>query len=129
MAVLGIGIDVVDIPHFRRSLDRFGDRFVQRLFTPAEAAYAARSPRRRAERLAARFAAKEAVGKALGCGMTEGVRWTEIEVAHDARGCPLLRLHGVTAETATARGVRRSHLSLSHDGDVATAMVVLEDGP
>jgi holo-[acyl-carrier protein] synthase len=128
VTVLGIGIDVVDIPRFRRSLDEFGERFVLRLFTPAEADYAARSPRRRAERLAARFAAKEAVGKALGCGMTEGVRWTDIEVIHDARGCPTLALHGKTGETAARLGVARTHLSLSHDGDVATAMVVLEDG-
>lgn len=128
MAVLGIGIDVVDIPRFRRSLDQFGERFVLRLFTTAEAEYAARSPRRRAERLAARFAAKEAVGKALGCGMTEGVRWTEIEVIHDTRGCPTLTFHGKTGETTARLGVARSHLSLSHDGDVATAMVVLEDG-
>jgi len=129
VTVLGIGIDVVDLVRFRRTLEDLGDGFVKRIFTDDEAAYAERSKRRRAERLAARFAAKEALGKAIGSGMTEDVRWQEIEVVHEARGRPTLVLHGETGKTATELGVDRVHLSLSHDGDVAAAMVVLEGEP
>lgn len=129
MSVLGIGMDVVDLPRFRRTLERLGEPFVRRLFTDGEAAYADRSPRRRAERLAARFAAKEAFGKALGLGMTGRSQWREIEVEHDPRGRPLLVLHGETARHTEEFGVRHLHLSLSHDGEVAAAMVVLEGEP
>ncbi len=122
-------MDVVDLPRFRRTLDRLGEPFVRRLFTEGEAAYADRSPRRRAERLAARFAAKEAFGKAVGLGMTGRSQWKEIEVEHDNRGRPLLTLHGETSRAAEELGVTRLHLSLSHDGDVAAAMVVLEGDP
>ncbi len=128
MSIIGIGLDVVDLVRFRRTLDELGDRFVERTFTAAEAEYAARSPRRRAERLAARFAAKEALGKATGLGMTGQTSWRQIEVVHDNRGRPGLTLHGETAQTMAALGVQRVHLSLSHDGDVAAAVVVLE-GP
>jgi holo-[acyl-carrier protein] synthase len=126
MPVLGVGMDVVDLVRFRRTLDRLGEPFVRRLFTEAEAEYADRSPRRRAERLGARFAAKEAFGKAMGLGMTQSTRWREIEVGHDPRGRPLLHLHGNTERAAVERGITHMHLSLSHDGDVAAAVVVLE---
>ena len=126
MSVLGIGVDVVDLVRFRRTLDDLGDRFVERIFTTSEAAYAARSDRRYAERLAARFAAKEAFGKATGRGMTEATRWREIEVVHDARGRPGIELHGETRKFARGLGVTSIHLSLSHDGPVAEALVVLE---
>jgi holo-[acyl-carrier protein] synthase len=129
MPVLGVGMDVVDVVRFRRTLDRLGDPFVRRIFTEAEAAYADRSPRRRAERLGARFAAKEAFGKAMGLGMTQSTRWREIEVEHDPRGRPVLCLHGDTRTAAADRGVTHMHLSLSHDGDVAAAVVVLEAIP
>ncbi len=126
MAVLGVGMDVVDVVRFRRTVERLGEPFVRRLFTPAEAEYADRSPRRRIERLGARFAAKEAFGKAMGLGMTQTTRWREIEVEHDPRGRPLLRLHGDTERAAAEHGVAHIHLSISHDGDVAAAVVVLE---
>ena len=126
MSVLGIGVDVVDLVRFRRTLDDLGDRFVERIFTSQEAEYAARSERRFAERLAARFAAKEAFGKATGRGMTENTRWREIEVVHDPRGRPSLFLHGETRRFADDLGVTGIHLSLSHDGPVAEAFVVLE---
>lgn len=126
MTILGVGLDVVDLVRFRRTLDNLGDRFIHRIFTEGEAEYAARSPRRHAERLAARFAAKEAYGKATGLGMSEKTRWREIEVEVDARGRPKLRLHGETRRAADGFGVERIHLSLSHDGDVAAAVVVLE---
>ncbi len=128
MSVLGIGVDVVDLVRFRRTLDDLGERFVERIFTPEEARYAARSERRYAERLAVRFAAKEAFGKATGRGMTEATRWREIEVVHDPRGRPELSLHGETRRFARSLGVTGIHLSLSHDGPVAEAFVVLEGG-
>ena len=126
MPILGVGLDVVDLVRFRRTLDRLGEPFVGRIFTEREAAYAARSPRRRIERLGARFAAKEAFGKALGVGMTERSRWQEIEVTHDTHGRPTLTLHGQTAAALAGRGAVDLHLSLSHDGDVAAAVVVME---
>jgi holo-[acyl-carrier protein] synthase len=126
MSILGIGLDVVDLVRFRRTLDDLGIRFVQRTFTDREAEYAERSPRRRAERLGARFAAKEALGKATGLGMTGQTSWRQIEVVHDNRGRPTLELHGETEQTLRAMGVTHVHLSLSHDGDLAAAVVVLE---
>lgn len=126
MAVVGIGLDVVDLVRLKRTLDELGDRFMERICTPAEAEYCRSSKRRSHERLGARFAAKEALGKALGVGMTQGVVWQEIEVVHDSRGCPELVLHGHTQRTIEERGVEAIHLSLSHDGDVAAAVVVLE---
>jgi len=128
MSVLGIGLDVVDLTRFRRTLDDLGDSFVDRIFTPDEVSYADRSPRRRHERLGARFAAKEAFGKATGLGMSNKTSWRDIEVDLDARGRPVLRLHGKAEQTAREMGVEHTHLSLSHDGDVAAALVVLEGG-
>jgi len=128
MSVLGIGLDVVDLTRFRRTLDDLGDSFINRIFTADEVAYAERSVRRRHERLGARFAAKEAFGKATGLGMSNRTSWRDIEVDLDARGRPLLRLHGEAEQTAQQMGVTHVHLSLSHDGDVAAAVVVLEGG-
>ena len=126
MSILGIGLDVVDLTRFRRTLDDLGDSFVDRIFTPDETSYAARSPRRRHERLGARFAAKEAFGKATGLGMSNKTSWRDIEVELDSRGRPVLKLHGKAERTAEQMGVTQTHLSLSHDGDVAAAVVVLE---
>ncbi len=126
MAIVGVGLDIVDVPRLRRSVEELGERFIARVCTPAETAYCMRSARRVAERLGARFAAKEAAAKALGTGMTRGVTWHEIEFLHDPGGRPRLVLHGSTADLARELGVRTIHLSLSHDGDVAAAVVVLE---
>ncbi|CEA08847.1 Holo-[acyl-carrier-protein] synthase [Arthrobacter saudimassiliensis] len=115
--IVGIGVDVVDVPRFGRQLERTpGLR--ARLFTPAERELNLRS-------LAARFAAKEAVAKALGA--PAGMNWQDCQVGIDGAGAPFVQASGTVAAAADERGVRRWHLSLSHDGDVATAMVVAED--
>ncbi|WP_342023931.1 holo-ACP synthase [Arthrobacter citreus] len=114
--IIGIGVDVVDMPRFGRQLERTpGLR--TRLFVPAERELNLRS-------LAARFAAKEAVAKALGA--PAGMNWQDCQVDLDAAGAPSVSVRGTVAAAAEAKGVRTWHLSLSHDGDVATAMVIAE---
>ncbi len=105
------------------SLARFGDRFLRRVFTEAEIAYATAAPAQTAERLAARMAAKEATVKALRLAH-EGIGWRQIEVARDPSGACELVLHGRAKEIAAALGVDDMTVSLSHEGQYATAVVV-----
>lgn len=119
MAVVGVGVDVVDVARLSRALDRTPD-LAERVFADAERSYADGS----AQRLAARFAAKEAAAKALGA--PEQVRWRDIEVVVGAGGRPALVVSGRTAEVAAAAGVRSWHVSLTHDGGVAVAVVIAE---
>ena len=119
---LRVGIDVVQISRIAQSLERFGDRFMQRLFTSREIAYACQGTGLAAERLAARFAAKEAALKAFDLG-NEGVDWRDIEVRKLAGGSCRLELHVKAAALAAERGAGEIALSLSHDGDYATAVV------
>jgi holo-[acyl-carrier protein] synthase len=119
---LRVGIDVVQISRVAESLERFGERFMRRLFTADEIAYANQAPRLVAERLAARFAAKEAALKAFDLGQ-EGVDWRDIEVRKLPGGACRLALHGKAAALAAARGADEIAISLSHDGDYATAIV------
>lgn len=114
--IVGIGVDIVDIPRFERTLART-PRLLERLFSPAERMLRPRS-------LAARYAAKEALIKAL--GGSDGVHWTEIEVTPEASGRPWFTLAGSTADVVTARGITAIHLSMSHDAGLATAYVVAE---
>lgn len=116
---LRVGIDTVLVSRLQESLDAFGERFLQRLFTAGEQAAAGGAP----ERLAARFAAKEAALKAFGWHDT-GIDWREIEVHTLPHGEPLLRLHGKAAACARADAVHEMVVSLSHDGDHACAIVV-----
>jgi len=117
----------VEIDRIQQSMDRYGQRFLNRVFTAAEQAYCLRK-RRAAESLAARFAAKEAGAKALGTGISHGVSWLEIEVGREPGGKPTLRLHGRAAEFAAQLGVSRAALSITHTETLAMASVVLEDG-
>lgn len=127
-SVVGIGVDLVRIPRIRRLMERWQARFLERVFTPDEVAYALRrhDP---AEHLAARFAAKEATLKALGTGLSMGVRWREMEVRRARGERPTLVLSGRTAALGAALGVRRLHVSLTHDGDYALAQVLAEGEP
>ncbi|HTB97223.1 MAG TPA: holo-ACP synthase [Terracidiphilus sp.] len=125
--ILGSGIDLVEINRIQQSLERFGQRFLNRVYTEAEQAYCLRK-RKAAESLAARFAAKEAGAKALGTGISRGVNWLEIEVVREPGGRPSLRFHGRAAQIAAQLGVARAALSLTHTGDLAMASVALEDG-
>ncbi len=120
--IVSVGIDVVLVERFARALERT-PLLAERLFTEAEritAAGNARSP----ESLAARFAAKEAVAKALGAPI--GLHWHDCEIVTDPDGRPWLTVSGTVATVARERGVARWHLSLSHDGGIASAMVVAE---
>ena len=125
--VLGLGIDLTPIERIAAALSRHGERFEAKLFTDGERAYC-RARARPADHFAARFAAKEAVLKAL--GVPDGLRWHELEVCASPGGAPRLELRGEAARAAAARGVVRIHLSLTHAGGQAAAVVVLEgDAP
>jgi len=122
--IVGLGIDLVHIPRMEKALDRWGDRFLGRVFTSGEKAYclAHRMP---AQSLALRFAAKEACSKALGTGMRQGIAWRQMEVASEPSGRPVLRLSGAAMARAAALGAFSFHVSLSHEREYAVAVVVL----
>ncbi len=123
MAVVGVGIDVMEIDRFTKSLER-RPRLAERCFTSAEAEYC-HSRAFPPQHLAARFAAKEAVGKALGIGMT---RWRQVEVIR-GRGAPRIALHGIYAQRAAALGVTQVLVSLTHGDAVAMATATAVDDP
>lgn len=123
--IVGAGIDIAEVPRVREAIERYGARFIERIYTPAEIAYVERKANRY-ERYAARFAAKEAGMKAIGTGWRRGVRWQDFEVANLPSGKPTLRLHGVAAEVAAALGVRQISLSLTHTAEQGMAFVILE---
>lgn len=125
--ILGTGIDMVEIERVARSIERYGARFLERVYTPGEIAYCERKRRNAAESYAARFAAKEAAAKALGTGIGMGVNWRELEVGREPAGRPTLLLHGRAAEIARGMGVRRTSLSITHTDTQSMAMVLLED--
>lgn len=125
--IVGSGIDLVEIARIQHSVERYGARFLDRVYTAAEKAYCLRK-RNAAESLAARFAAKEAAAKALGTGISYGVSWLEIEVVRAPGGRPAIRFHGRAAEIAARLGARNSALSITHTAELAMASVLLEDG-
>ena len=124
--IVGTGVDLAEVPRIRKSVERYGRRFVDRVFTPAEIAYVERKANKY-ERYAARFAAKEAGMKAIGTGWKRGVTWQDFEVANLPTGKPTLRLSGVAAEFAARLKVRNISLSITHTAEVAMAHVILED--
>src|SRR5580700_5863263 len=124
--IVGTGVDLAEVPRIRASIERFGDRFIRRIFTPAEIVYVERKANKY-ERYAARFAAKEAGMKAIGTGWKRGVTWQDFEVANLPSGKPTLRLHGVAAGIAEKLGVRNISLSLTHTAELGMAHVILED--
>lgn len=125
--IVGSGIDLTEIARIQHSVERFGERFLNKVYTAGEQAYCLRK-RKSAESLAARFAAKEAAAKALGTGISHGVTWQEIEVVREPSGRPSLAFHGRARELASRLGVINAALSLTHTADLAMASVVLEDG-
>ncbi len=124
--ILAVGTDLIEIDRIADLLRERGDRFAERLFTDAERAYCA-SQERQAASMAARFCAKEAVMKCLGTGWTDGITFRSIEVVRETSGAVGIALHGRAAEVGSARGIRRIHLSLSHDNGRAMAFAVAED--
>ncbi|WP_432831857.1 holo-ACP synthase [Dactylosporangium sp. CA-092794] len=123
--IVSVGMDVVLVERFSHALART-PLLAARLFNAAERATASGNPRS-AESLAARFAAKEAVAKALGA--PGGLHWHDCEIVTDLDGRPWLTVSGTVAQAAAERGISRWHLSLSHDGGIASAMVVAERVP
>jgi holo-[acyl-carrier protein] synthase len=121
--MLRCGIDLIDIERVSAGIARFGDRWLNRFFTPAERAECQDQP----HRLAARLAAKEAVAKALGTGIGD-VSWREIEILRDPRGRPLLHLYGAAADLAASMGLTVWDVSLTHTAATAGAVVVAGSG-
>ena len=117
--ILKTGIDIIEIPRIQAALDRHGERFLQRVFTPSEITEC----RGRAEALAVRFAAKEATSKALGTGIGP-ISWREVETLHKWSGEPYLVLHGSAERIARELGLTTWAVSLSHSRDNAIAVVV-----
>jgi holo-[acyl-carrier protein] synthase len=111
--IVGTGIDIAEVPRIRRSMERFGERFLRRIYTPGEIRYCD-SKANRVERYAARFAAKEAAMKALGTGWSHGVRWRDCEVVRLPGGRPAIAFHGKAGEVAAGMQVKNAALSLSH---------------
>ncbi len=118
--MLRVGLDLVSVSRVERARARFGERFDRRFFTPAEREICGGQ----AQRLAARIAAKEAAAKALGCGIGD-IGWLDVEVLHDDLRRPLLCLHGPAERLAASLGLREWEVSLTHEGDMAAALVVM----
>jgi holo-[acyl-carrier protein] synthase len=124
MKILGIGMDIVETKRIAESLERFGDRFLNRVFLEGEIAYA-RSMKFPHLHLAARFAAKEALSKAFGTGIGHEMGWKDLEIVRAPSGAPRVQLHGRAESFARERGVTEIHVSLSHTADYGTANVVI----
>jgi len=125
MSVLGIGVDLVECARIQRSLDRFGEKFLRRVFTDGEIEYSM-SMKFPARHLAARFAGKEAVAKAFGTGIGKEMGWRNIDILKKKSGEPFLVFSGPAQELATKRGVTSALITLSHTDHHAVACVVLE---
>lgn len=123
--IVGMGIDIAEVDRIREAIERHGQRFIDRIYTPREIAYVERKANRY-ERFAARFAAKEAGMKAIGTGWRRGVRWQDFEVANLPSGKPTLLFHGVAAAIAAELGTQNVALSLTHTAQQGMAMVILE---
>jgi len=123
--IVGIGIDLIEISRIRGVYERHPQRFVERILTPDEREYVLRHADPSA-RLAGRWAVKEAALKALGTGLSNGIRWQDVEVLPDERGKPILTLHGKASERAAAIGATIFHATITHASDLAMAQVILE---
>lgn len=125
--VLGTGIDLIETVRIRNSINKFGDRFLARIYTSDEIAYCSQKKHNADESFAARFAAKEATAKALGTGISRGISWLEIEVRRARGQRPEIHLSGRAAERAAQMGVQRTSLSITHSRELAMAMVIMDD--
>jgi holo-[acyl-carrier protein] synthase len=125
--IAGIGTDVVHIDRVRKVLDKFGDRFVNRILTPEERLRFDRT-KAKANHLAKRFAAKEAFSKAIGSGIRSPFRWHSVTVGRDPKGKPILKPDPKMSAYLSSNGITRFHVSLTDDMDIAMAFVVLEGG-
>jgi holo-[acyl-carrier protein] synthase len=126
MAIIGHGIDIVEIERIRRLIEEHGERFLDRVFTAGEQAYCRANKKRTLEHYAGRFAAKEAVLKVLGTGWRGGIAWTDVEIVKDPSGQPKVVLSGECARIATELRISRWHVSISHIETHATASAMGE---
>lgn len=124
MTILGTGMDIVETKRIAESIERFGDRFLQRVFLEGEIAYS-RSMKFPHLHLAARFAAKEAISKAFGTGIGREIGWRDLEIVREKSGAPRVQLHGRAETYAKTRGVQEIHVSLSHTADYGAASAVI----
>jgi holo-[acyl-carrier protein] synthase len=124
--IVGSGVDIAEVDRIEAAIGRHGPRFIRRVYTEREEAYAERKANRY-ERYAARFAAKEAGMKAIGTGWRHGVRWRDIEVANLPSGKPTLRFYGAAAGFAERLGVKNVSLTMTHTAKQAMAIVILEN--
>lgn len=124
--IIGTGIDIAEVPRVAAAIERFGQRFLQRIFTEEEIRYC-QSKQNAAERFAARFAAKEAALKAIGTGWNRGIGWHEVEVRRERGQRPSIHFSGKAAIVFEHIGAKRASLSLTHTSEQAMAMVILED--
>jgi holo-[acyl-carrier protein] synthase len=123
--ILGTGVDLAEVSRIREAIERHGERFTRRIYTPAEVAYVERKANKY-ERYAGRFAAKEAGMKAIGTGWKRGVKWQDFEVLNLPGGRPTLHLHGEAAKVAGKLGVKAISLSITHTSELGMAHVILE---
>jgi holo-[acyl-carrier protein] synthase len=124
VTIIGLGFDATEIPRIAATIERYGDRFTQRIFTAGEIAYCMRR-REPAIHFAGRFASKEAAMKALGTGHSQGVLWRDIEVVRQPGGPPQLRLHGGAAARFAKIGGQTTQLSISHTDTLAFAQAII----
>ena len=124
--IVGTGIDITEVERIGAAIERYGERFLRRVYTPREIEYC-QTKRNARERFAARFAAKEAAMKAIGTGLRRGVTWQDVEVGHEPGGRPTILFTGRAAEFAAKLGTKRVSLSLTHTEETAMAQVILED--
>jgi len=124
--IVGLGVDVAEVPRIRKVIESQGRRFLGRVYTPEEVAYCEQF-RNKFERYAGRFAAKEAAMKALGTGWSHGVRWVDIEVVRQRGRAPSLALKGQAKKIAEALGVKNIALSITHTAEQAIAQVIFEN--
>jgi holo-[acyl-carrier protein] synthase len=125
MSVIGVGVDLVEVARIERALERFGERFLKRIFTQGELDYCQSMPHP-ARHLAARFAAKEAASKAFGTGIGRSMGWKDIDIGRRKTGEPYLVFGGQAKNLAAERRVTNQLVTLSHTDKHATAVVVLE---
>lgn len=123
--IVGTGIDITEVARIAAAIERYGERFLRRVYTLREIQYC-QSKRNASERFAARFAAKEAAMKAIGTGLRRGVTWQDVEVGHEPGGRPTILFTGKAAEFAAKLGAKHVALSLTHTEATAMAQVILE---
>ncbi len=124
--ILGIGIDIIEIPRIERIISEYGGHFIERVFSDEEIEYSA-SKSFPAIHFAARFAAKEAFLKSLGTGLADGIKWRSISISNDRHSNPKLLIAGKAKEIAEKIGVKNIRVSISHTKEYAVAMVILEN--